>query len=65
MRGVRLMHTHLSPEGLSQEDLMDLLFLRLDSIAVLTVNDYGEPVSFQSAHLLPPMPPKHRTAYIP
>ena len=54
MRGVRLMHTHLSPEGLSQEDLMDLLFLRLDSIAVLTVNDYGEPVSFQSAHLLPP-----------
>lgn len=54
MRGVRLVHTHLSPDGLSQEDLMDLLFLRLDSIAVLTVNAYGEPVSFQSAHLLPP-----------
>lgn len=54
MRGVRLVHTHLSPDGLSQEDLMDLLFLRLDSMAVLTVNDYGEPVSFQSAHLLPP-----------
>lgn len=54
MRGVRLLHTHLSPDGLSQEDLMDLLFLRLDSIGVLTVNDYGEPVSFQSAHLLPP-----------
>ena len=53
LRGVRLMHTHLSPEGLSREDLMDLLFLRLDSIGVLTVNEWGEPVSFQSAHLLP------------
>ncbi len=54
LRGIRLMHTHLSPDGLSQEDLMDMLFLRLDSVSVLTVNDYGDPVSFQSAHLLPP-----------
>ena len=49
LRGIRLMHTHLSPE-----DLMDMLFLRLDSVSVLTVNDYGDPVSFQSGHLLPP-----------
>jgi len=48
LRGIRLMHTHLSPDGLSQEDLMDMLFLRLDSVSVLTVNDYGDPVSFQS-----------------
>ncbi|WP_279201887.1 GTPase HflX [Bilophila wadsworthia] len=54
LRGIRLMHTHLSPDGLSQEDLMDMLFLRLDSVSVLTVNDYGDPVSFQSGHLLPP-----------
>lgn len=54
LRGLRLMHTHLTPDGLSQEDLMDMLFLRLDSAAVLTVNEYGEPVNFQSAHLLPP-----------
>jgi len=53
LRGVRLMHTHLKPDGLSHEDLMDMLFLRLDSIGVLTVNDWGDPVSFQSAHLLP------------
>lgn len=33
---------------------MDMLFLRLDSVSVLTVNDYGDPVSFQSGHLLPP-----------
>lgn len=56
LRGVRLLHTHLTPEGLSQEDLMDLLFLRLDSLSVLTVNPDGEPVSFQNAHLLPPGP---------
>ena len=31
-----------------------MLFLRLDSVSVLTVNDYGDPVSFQSGHLLPP-----------
>lgn len=54
LRGIRLLHTHLSQEGLSQEDLMDMLFLRLDSVGVLTVNDYGDPVSFQSGHLLPP-----------
>ncbi|MEG2139476.1 MAG: GTPase HflX [Bilophila sp.] len=54
LRGVRLMHTHLSPDGLTPEDLMDMLFLRLDSVSVLTVNEYGDPVSFQSGHLLPP-----------
>ena len=39
LRGIRLMHTHLSPDGLSQEDLMDMLFLRLDSVSVLTVTE--------------------------
>ena len=53
LRGVRLMHTHLTPDGLTREDLMDLLFLRLDTISVLTVNIFGDPVSFQWAHLLP------------
>lgn len=53
LRGLRLLHTHLTPDTLSQEDLMDLLFLRLDSVGVLTINEWGDPVSFQSAHLLP------------
>lgn len=53
LRGVRLLHTHLTQDGLTQEDLMDLLFLRLDSVGMLTVNPWGEPVSFQRAHLLP------------
>ncbi|MDD6088780.1 MAG: GTPase HflX [Desulfovibrionaceae bacterium] len=53
LRGLRLLHTHLTQDVLSEEDLMDMLFLRLDSASVLTVNDFGEPVSFQSAHLMP------------
>jgi GTP-binding protein HflX len=56
LRGVRLLHTHLSPEPLSQEDLMDLLFLRLDSIAALTVNEFGEPGQLHFARLLPANP---------
>lgn len=53
LRGLRLLHTHLTPDGLSREDLMDLLFLRLDSVGVLTVDEFGFPSRFQSAHLLP------------
>lgn len=53
LRGLRLLHTHLNENYLSREDLMDMLFLRLDSISVLTVDSVGSPKSFQSAHLLP------------
>lgn len=53
LRGLRLLHTHLSPGGISQEDLMDMLFLRLDAVVALTVNPVGEPVQWQAAHLLP------------
>ncbi len=53
LRGLRLLHTHLKPDALSQEDLMDLLFLRLDSLAALTVSDQGDPGRLYFAHLLP------------
>ena len=56
LRGLRLFHTHLTPDLLSQEDLMDMLFLRLDSVTVLTVDMHGGPVQAQHAHLLPPNP---------
>lgn len=56
LRGLRLFHTHLTPDMLSQEDLMDMLFLRLDSVGVLSVSIHGEPMLFQQAHLLPPNP---------
>lgn len=54
LRGLRLMHTHLSGEPLTQEDLMDLLFLRLDSLGVLDVDPSGLPRTFSLAHLAPP-----------
>ena len=53
LRGLRLLHTHLNPGGINQEDLMDMLFLRLDAVIALTVNPVGEPVQWQAAHLLP------------
>ncbi len=53
LRGLRLLHTHLNPGGISQEDLMDMLFLRLDAVVALTVNPVGDPVQWQAAHLLP------------
>ena len=53
LRGLRLLHTHLNPGGINKEDLMDMLFLRLDAVIALTVNPVGEPVQWQAAHLLP------------
>ncbi|MBR4742503.1 MAG: GTPase HflX, partial [Desulfovibrio sp.] len=53
LRGVRLLHTHLTPQPLSQEDLMDLVFLRFDQIAVLTVSQAGTPETLQFAELSP------------
>lgn len=53
LRGLRLLHTHLSKELLSQEDLLDMLFLRLDAIIALSVDQEGFPLQWQMAHLLP------------
>ncbi|MFP4630428.1 MAG: GTPase HflX [Desulfohalobiaceae bacterium] len=53
LRGLRLLHTHLGSARLSREDLMDMVFLRLDSVAVLNVAPEGQPLSFQWAHLMP------------
>ena len=53
LRGQRLLHTHLNQAGLSQEDLMDLLFLRLDILACLCVDDAGFPTLWQYARLDP------------
>lgn len=53
LRGVRLVHTHLGGEDISDEDLMDLLFLRLDLLSVLKVDDEGLPERLYSVHLIP------------
>ena len=56
LRGLRLIHTHLQGEPLTEEDLTDLALLRLDMIIALTVNEDGMPGRTYSAHLLPDNP---------
>ncbi len=58
LRGLRLIHTHLQGEPLTQEDLTDLTLLRLDMIVALTVTGEGDPGLIYSAHLLPDNPEK-------
>lgn len=53
LRGLRLVHTHPGGEDLNDDDLMDLLFLRLDLISVLKITEEGLPERLYSAHLLP------------
>ena len=53
-RGLRCIHTHLSGEKLTQDDLTDLALLRLDLMAAIQVDDKtGLPNEVYSAHLLP------------
>jgi GTP-binding protein HflX len=53
LRGLRLIHTHLQGEPLTEEDLTDLALLRLDMMVALTVNLNGHPGLIYAAHLLP------------
>lgn len=53
LRGLRCVHTHLAGEGLSEDDLMDLLFLRLDLMSVVQMEPDGLPGLMYSAHLVP------------
>ncbi|MBI3603451.1 MAG: GTPase HflX [Nitrospirae bacterium] len=56
LRGLRLVHTHLQNEPLSQDDVTDLALLRLDLIAAVGVGTDGLPVDLHLAHILPPNP---------
>ena len=56
LRGIRLIHTHLRDEPLSQDDLTDLALLRLDLIAALGVRPDGQPGHLYAASILPPNP---------
>lgn len=53
LRGLRCIHTHLSGESLSRDDLTDLELLRLDLMAVIGVSETGLPDYLEYAHLLP------------
>src|SRR4051794_41181427 len=53
-RGLRCVHTHLSGEKLTQDDLTDLALLRLDLMAIIQVDARtGLPNLVHAAHLLP------------
>ena len=51
--GLRLVHTHLNHEGISDDDLTDLALLRLDLVAAIEVLQDGLPGKVHQAHLLP------------
>ncbi len=57
LKGLRLIHTHLVKNGrgaeIDQDDLLDLVFLRLDLIGALEVNEKGEPGKIHLVHILP------------
>ena len=53
LRGVRCIHTHLSDEGLSQDDLTDLAKLRLDAMVSVAADEQGLPGRAHTAALLP------------
>jgi GTP-binding protein HflX len=52
-RGLRLVHTHLRGEPLTQDDLTDLALLRFDLIAAVLVERGGRPGQVHVAHLVP------------
>jgi GTP-binding protein HflX len=55
-RGLRLVHTHLKGEPLTQDDLNDLALLRLDLVAAVEALPDGLPGRVELAHLAPPPP---------
>ncbi len=52
-RGLRLIHTHLRGEPLTQDDLNDLALLRLDLVAMIQVEEDGNAGKIELAHILP------------
>ena len=53
LKGLRCIHTHLAGEDLTDDDLIDLLFLRLDLMGIIKIRPDGLPEKIYSAHLAP------------
>lgn len=56
LRGLRMVHTRLRDDTLTQDDLADLALLRFDAMAVLAARSPGASPTCSWAHLLPPNP---------
>ncbi|MBA3013212.1 MAG: GTPase HflX [Proteobacteria bacterium] len=53
LKGLRCVHTHLTDEQLTRDDLTDLALLRLDYITAICVRPDGSPGNVYSGHVLP------------
>ncbi|HIJ78737.1 MAG: GTPase HflX [Desulfobulbaceae bacterium] len=53
LKGLRCVHTHLRGEDITEDDLMDLLFLRFDLMTVIKMQKDGLPERLYSVHLVP------------
>ena len=53
LKGLRCVHTHLTDEALTRDDLTDLALLRLDYITALCITSRGTPGPVYSSHILP------------
>jgi len=58
LRGLRLIHTHLKNEPLTEDDLTDLLLLRLDLMAALLCNSGKQQLPVQLAWISDPNGPQ-------
>ena len=52
-RGLRLVHTHVHGEGLTKDDLVDLVRLRLDLVCAIQLSPRGEPQGVSYAYNVP------------
>lgn len=53
LKGLRCIHTHLNEEGLSRDDVTDLLLLRLDIMCVIMVSRHGTSRKVEIGHIFP------------
>jgi GTP-binding protein HflX len=53
LKGLRCIHTHLAGEDLTDDDLIDLLFLRLDLMGIIKMRSNGLPEKLYCAHIVP------------
>lgn len=52
-RGVRLIHTHLRKESISDDDITDLVRLQLDLIGAITLSPEGRSQDLHYTHMMP------------
>ena len=64
-KGLRLIHTHLNREKLTDDDLTDLALLRLDLVCAIEAEENGIPGPAHAAHLVPENPDGKYWQFLP